>query len=51
MDRHLAFWPEGKPLDFPTPRTNLADNLRVSAARWPDHTANIIVMGAASKPS
>jgi fatty-acyl-CoA synthase len=39
--RHLAFWPKGRPLTFPVPQTNLAHNLATSAARFPDHPAII----------
>ena len=38
-ERHLAFWPKGRPLAFPVPQTNLAHNLATSAARFPDHPA------------
>jgi fatty-acyl-CoA synthase len=38
-ERHFAFWPARRPLSFPIPVTNLALNLQMSAARYPDHTA------------
>jgi len=37
--RHFAFWPKGRPKEFPVPQTNLAHNLATSAARFPDHAA------------
>ena len=38
-DRHVAFWPKGRPQTFPIPQTNLAHNLATSAVRFPDHPA------------
>jgi fatty-acyl-CoA synthase len=38
-DRHFAYWPEGRPREFPVPVTSVAHNLATSAARFPDHPA------------
>jgi fatty-acyl-CoA synthase len=37
--RHLAFWPRRRPLSFPIPVTNVAENLATSAKRYPAHPA------------
>ncbi|GAC1581623.1 MAG: long-chain fatty acid--CoA ligase [Candidatus Elarobacter sp.] len=38
-ERHLAFWPNRRPREFPVPATSVAHNLATSAARFPDHPA------------
>ncbi len=35
-NRHLAFWPDGQPLQLTVPQTNLFYNVEVSATRFPD---------------
>jgi len=37
--RHFAFWPAGRPYEFPIPVTNVALNLRTSAERFPQEPA------------
>ena len=37
--RHFAYWPEGRPREFPIPVTSVAHNLATSAARFPEHPA------------
>jgi fatty-acyl-CoA synthase len=37
--RHFAFWPKRRPREFPIPVTNVANNLTVSAARFPHEPA------------
>lgn len=39
LDRHLAFWPPGIPREMALPDTTVADNLRATAARFPDRPA------------
>ena len=37
--RHFPFWPKKRPRMLPPVETNLADNLRVTAQRFPDQPA------------
>jgi fatty-acyl-CoA synthase len=37
--RHFPFWPKKRPWTLPAVATNLADNLRVTAQRFPDQPA------------
>jgi fatty-acyl-CoA synthase len=38
-ERHFPFWPAMRPKTFPIPITNVANNLAVTAARFPDQPA------------
>jgi fatty-acyl-CoA synthase len=37
--RHYAYWPKRRPYEIPIPVTNIADNLLVTARRFPDQPA------------